>query len=86
MSGEMPLVAVPNFSEGRNVRVIGALEATLSAHARVLNRHYDAQHFDRSWFQHADLMARVANLASKKRRKRYDRVPSQISFRLTSQP
>jgi glutamate formiminotransferase / 5-formyltetrahydrofolate cyclo-ligase len=44
MSGEMPLVAVPNFSEGRNVRVIGALEATLSAHARVLNRHFDAQH------------------------------------------
>lgn len=44
MSGELPLVAVPNFSEGRNVRVIGALEATLSAHARVLNRHYDAQH------------------------------------------
>jgi glutamate formiminotransferase len=44
MSGEMPLVAVPNFSEGRNVRVIGALEATLSAHARVLNRHYDSQH------------------------------------------
>jgi glutamate formiminotransferase / 5-formyltetrahydrofolate cyclo-ligase len=40
----MPLVAVPNFSEGRNIRVIGALEATLSAHARVLNRHYDAQH------------------------------------------
>jgi glutamate formiminotransferase len=44
VSGETPLVAVPNFSEGRNVRVIGALEATLSAHARVLNRHYDAQH------------------------------------------
>jgi glutamate formiminotransferase/glutamate formiminotransferase/formiminotetrahydrofolate cyclodeaminase len=44
MSGETPLVAVPNFSEGRNVRVIGALEATLSAYARVLNRHYDAQH------------------------------------------
>ena len=44
MNGEMPLVAVPNFSEGRNVRVIGALEATLGAHARVLNRHYDAQH------------------------------------------
>jgi glutamate formiminotransferase / 5-formyltetrahydrofolate cyclo-ligase len=40
----MPLVAVPNFSEGRSPRVIGALEATLSAHARVLNRHYDAQH------------------------------------------
>ncbi len=44
MSGELPLVAVPNFSEGRNIRVIGALEVTLSAHARVLNRHYDAQH------------------------------------------
>jgi glutamate formiminotransferase len=40
----MPLVAVPNFSEGRNIRVIGALEATLGAHARILNRHYDAQH------------------------------------------
>src|SRR3954470_12849830 len=44
MSGRIPLVAHPNFSEGRNVRVIGALEATLSSHARVLNRHYDAQH------------------------------------------
>lgn len=40
----MPLVAVPNFSEGRNTRVIGALDATLGSHARVLNRHYDAQH------------------------------------------
>jgi glutamate formiminotransferase len=40
----MPLVAVPNFSEGRNPRVIGALEATLGAHARILNRHFDAQH------------------------------------------
>jgi glutamate formiminotransferase / 5-formyltetrahydrofolate cyclo-ligase len=44
VSGEVPLVAVPNFSEGRNARVIGALEATLGAHARVLNRHYDSQH------------------------------------------
>jgi glutamate formiminotransferase len=44
VNGETRLVAVPNFSEGRNIRVIGALEATLSAHARVLNRHYDAQH------------------------------------------
>jgi glutamate formiminotransferase len=41
---QMPLVAVPNFSEGRNTRVIGALEATLGSHAMVLNRHYDAQH------------------------------------------
>jgi glutamate formiminotransferase len=44
MSGEMPLVAVPNFSEGRSDRVIRALEATLGGHAQVLNRHYDAQH------------------------------------------
>jgi glutamate formiminotransferase / 5-formyltetrahydrofolate cyclo-ligase len=44
VSGDLPLVAVPNFSEGRNPRVIGALEATLGAHARILNRHYDAQH------------------------------------------
>jgi glutamate formiminotransferase / 5-formyltetrahydrofolate cyclo-ligase len=40
----LPLTTVPNFSEGRNERVIGALEATLGAHARVLNRHFDAQH------------------------------------------
>jgi glutamate formiminotransferase/glutamate formiminotransferase/formiminotetrahydrofolate cyclodeaminase len=40
----MPLVGVPNFSEGRNERVIEALEATLGAHARVLNRHFDGQH------------------------------------------
>jgi glutamate formiminotransferase len=40
----MPLVGVPNFSEGRSPRVIGALEATLSVHARILNRHYDKQH------------------------------------------
>jgi glutamate formiminotransferase len=41
---QIPLVGVPNFSEGRNIRVIGALEATLAGHARVLNRHYDGQH------------------------------------------
>jgi glutamate formiminotransferase/glutamate formiminotransferase/formiminotetrahydrofolate cyclodeaminase len=40
----MPLVAVPNFSEGRSERVIRALEATLGSLARVLNRHYDAEH------------------------------------------
>jgi glutamate formiminotransferase len=40
----MPLVGVPNFSEGRSPRVIGALEATLASYARILNRHYDAQH------------------------------------------
>jgi glutamate formiminotransferase / 5-formyltetrahydrofolate cyclo-ligase len=40
----LPLVGVPNFSEGRSERMIEALEATLGAHARVLNRHFDAQH------------------------------------------
>jgi glutamate formiminotransferase / 5-formyltetrahydrofolate cyclo-ligase len=40
----MPLVGVPNFSEGRNERVIDALGATLRGHARVLNTHYDDQH------------------------------------------
>src|SRR5262245_30600879 len=40
----MPLVAVPNFSEGRSERVIGTLEATLAGQARVLNRHFDSEH------------------------------------------
>ena len=40
----MPLVAVPNFSEGRSERVIGTLEATLGGSARVLNRHFDSEH------------------------------------------
>lgn len=40
----MPLVAVPNFSEGRSERVIGTLEATLAGRARVLNRHFDSEH------------------------------------------
>lgn len=38
------LVAVPNFSEGRNERVVDALGATLGADARVLNVHFDEQH------------------------------------------
>jgi glutamate formiminotransferase / 5-formyltetrahydrofolate cyclo-ligase len=38
------LVAVPNFSEGRSERVIETLEATLGGSARVLNRHFDAEH------------------------------------------
>jgi glutamate formiminotransferase len=40
----MPLVAVPNFSEGRSERVIETLEATLGGCARVLNRHFDREH------------------------------------------
>ena len=37
-------LSVPNFSEGRNERVIGALGATLGSNARVLNSHFDAEH------------------------------------------
>jgi glutamate formiminotransferase / 5-formyltetrahydrofolate cyclo-ligase len=44
VSSRRPLVGVPNFSEGRSERVIDALQATLSAHAQVLNLHADAQH------------------------------------------
>jgi len=40
----LPLVAVPNFSEGRSERVIETLEATLGGRARVLNRHFDSEH------------------------------------------
>jgi glutamate formiminotransferase / 5-formyltetrahydrofolate cyclo-ligase len=42
--GRVPLVGVPNFSEGRSERVIGTLEATLGGCARVLNRHFDTEH------------------------------------------
>lgn len=38
------LIAVPNFSEGRDERVVDALGATLGADARVLNVHFDEQH------------------------------------------
>jgi glutamate formiminotransferase len=41
---DKPLLGAPNFSEGRNERVIDALGATIGAHARVLNCHYDPQH------------------------------------------
>lgn len=44
MADPEPLLAVPNFSEGRDERVIRALEATLGAHAEVLDVHYDAEH------------------------------------------
>ncbi|HEY1238631.1 MAG TPA: glutamate formimidoyltransferase [Solirubrobacterales bacterium] len=40
----LPLVAVPNFSEGSSERVIGTLEATLAGDARILNRHFDPEH------------------------------------------
>lgn len=40
----MTLLSVPNFSEGRSERVVGALGATLSANARLVNSHFDAEH------------------------------------------
>jgi glutamate formiminotransferase len=41
---EPGLLGAPNFSEGRNERVIDALGATLGACARILNCHFDPQH------------------------------------------
>jgi glutamate formiminotransferase len=41
---QLPLEAVPNFSEGRDLAVIDALGAALAAHARVLDVHADADH------------------------------------------
>jgi glutamate formiminotransferase / 5-formyltetrahydrofolate cyclo-ligase len=40
----MTLLSVPNFSEGRSERVVGALGATLSANARLVNSHFDPEH------------------------------------------
>jgi glutamate formiminotransferase / 5-formyltetrahydrofolate cyclo-ligase len=41
---QLPLEAVPNFSEGRDLAVVDALGAALGAHARVLDVHADADH------------------------------------------
>ena len=41
---QLPLEAVPNFSEGRDATVIAALGDALGAHARVLDIHSDADH------------------------------------------
>lgn len=38
------MLSVPNFSEGRSERVVGALGATLSANARLVNSHFDSEH------------------------------------------
>ena len=40
----LPLESVPNFSEGRDRGVIGAIADALSAHARLLDVHSDADH------------------------------------------
>ena len=39
-----PLEAVPNFSEGRDRSIIDAIGGALSAHARLLDVHSDADH------------------------------------------
>ena len=48
MAGEtqarLPLLFVPNFSEGRSERVVDALGATLGSHARLIDTHFDADH------------------------------------------
>ena len=59
MARDRPLVAVPNFSEGRSERVIEALEATLGGHCTVLNIHADPQH-NRSVFTLAAAGDRLA--------------------------
>jgi glutamate formiminotransferase len=40
----LPLESVPNFSEGRDRATIDAIGAALSAHARLLDVHSDADH------------------------------------------
>lgn len=59
MAADRILVGVPNFSEGRNERVIDALEATLSARATLINVHFDPQH-NRSVFSLAAAADRLA--------------------------
>jgi glutamate formiminotransferase len=59
MEGKRVLVGVPNFSEGRNERVIDALEATLGARAALINVHFDPQH-NRSVFTLAAAADRLA--------------------------
>jgi glutamate formiminotransferase len=55
----LPLESVPNFSEGRDRSTIEALGAAMSAHARLLDVHADADH-NRSVFtlvgQEAELL------------------------------
>jgi glutamate formiminotransferase len=41
---ELPLEAVPNFSEGRDRAVVDAIVRAIGRHARVLDLHVDADH------------------------------------------
>jgi glutamate formiminotransferase/glutamate formiminotransferase/formiminotetrahydrofolate cyclodeaminase len=63
----LPLESVPNFSEGRDGETLDSLDRALSAHARVLDLHVDADH-NRSVFtlvgEEAELLqALVAGVA-----------------------
>jgi glutamate formiminotransferase len=68
----LPLESVPNFSEGRDRATLDALAGALSARARLLDVHADADH-NRSVFtlvadEHALVEALVAAIASARER------------------
>lgn len=42
--GDEILLGVPNFSEGRDERIVRALAGTLACHGVVLDTHFDAEH------------------------------------------
>lgn len=44
MNDRVQLVAVPNVSEGRDARVLDAIEAAFAGDARIVNRHGDGDH------------------------------------------
>jgi len=44
MASRSHLLAVPNFSEGRNERVIGTIGASMGGRAELLNVHRDGEH------------------------------------------
>jgi glutamate formiminotransferase len=59
MATDPQLMAVPNFSEGQNDRIVRALESTLGSSSEVLNVHYDSEH-NRSVFTLAALPGPLA--------------------------
>jgi len=44
-TGDEILLGVPNFSEGRDERIVRALAGTLACHGEVLDTHFDAVTF-----------------------------------------
>lgn len=57
-----PLLFVPNFSEGRNERVVDSIGATLGSHGRLLDVHFDPEH-NRSVFTLCGPPERLAGAA-----------------------